>query len=100
MLGSLYLFGTSKIINSPIDFFGLLQLYIEGYLQAMLDTVYRQEYLRVRVIDNQVVLKEIRKFVTDKTHLVYVFILDWNLSLWIVTEFIHCMEELHGIFIW
>lgn len=34
--------------------FGLLQLYIEGYIQAMLDTVYRQEYLRVRVIDNQV----------------------------------------------
>ena len=31
--------------------FGIMQLYIEGYLQAMLDT---QEYLRVRVIDNQV----------------------------------------------
>ncbi|PNY03612.1 hypothetical protein L195_g000019 [Trifolium pratense] len=30
-----------------------LSLYIEGYIQAMLDTVYRQEYLRVRVIDNQ-----------------------------------------------
>lgn len=36
---------------------GLLQLYIEGYIQAMLDTVYRQEYLRVRVIDNQVIVK-------------------------------------------
>jgi len=34
---------------------GLVQLYIEGYIQAMLDTVYRQEYLRVRVIDNQVI---------------------------------------------
>lgn len=33
-----------------------MQLYIEGYLQAMLDTVYKQEYLRVRVIDNQVIL--------------------------------------------
>lgn len=99
MLWCLYLFGPSKIAHLLI-FFGLLQLYIEGYLQAMLDTVYRQEYLRVRVIDNQVVLKEIRKFVIDKTHFVYVFILDWNLSLWIVTEFIHCMEELHGIFIW
>lgn len=31
-----------------------MQLYIEGYLQAMLDTVYKQEYLRVRVVDNQV----------------------------------------------
>lgn len=31
-----------------------MQLYIEGYLQAMLDTLYKQEYLRVRVIDNQV----------------------------------------------
>ncbi|KAL0689230.1 hypothetical protein Bca4012_088908 [Brassica carinata] len=28
-------------------------LYIEGYLQAMLDTMYRQEYLRVKVIDDQ-----------------------------------------------
>ncbi|KAM1156496.1 hypothetical protein ACFX2B_026994 [Malus domestica] len=35
------------------------ELYIEGYLQAMLDTVYRQEYLRVRVIDNQVYLKNL-----------------------------------------
>ena len=35
-------------------FFEMLQLYIEGYLQAMLDTLYRQEYLRVRVLDNQV----------------------------------------------
>ncbi|KAJ0097654.1 hypothetical protein Patl1_28814 [Pistacia atlantica] len=34
-------------------------LYIEGYLQAMLDTMYRQEYLRVRVIDNQVFLKNL-----------------------------------------
>lgn len=31
-----------------------MQLYIEGYLQAMLDTIYKQEYLRVRVVDNQV----------------------------------------------
>lgn len=33
-----------------------MQLYIEGYLQAMLDTIYKQEYLRVRVIDDQVLL--------------------------------------------
>lgn len=32
-----------------------MQLYIEGYLQAMLDTLYKQEYLTVRVIDNQVI---------------------------------------------
>lgn len=30
-----------------------LQLYIEGYLQAMLDVIYKQEYLRVRVIEDQ-----------------------------------------------
>lgn len=30
------------------------QLYIEGYLQAMLDAVFKQEYLTVRVVDNQV----------------------------------------------
>lgn len=30
------------------------QLYIEGYLQAMLDVMYKQEYLRIRVIDDQV----------------------------------------------
>lgn len=42
-------------LKSPTNqLFGNFQLYIEGYLQAMLDTIYRQEYLRVRVIDNQV----------------------------------------------
>lgn len=35
-----------------------MQLYIEGYLQAMLDTIYKQEYLRVRVIENQVLYWE------------------------------------------
>ncbi|CAB4317917.1 unnamed protein product [Prunus armeniaca] len=38
-----------KLDRSPVAD----ELYIEGYLQAMLDTVFRQEYLRVRVIDNQ-----------------------------------------------
>uniref|UniRef100_A0A2N9G322 Vacuolar protein sorting-associated protein 13 VPS13 adaptor binding domain-containing protein n=2 Tax=Fagus sylvatica TaxID=28930 RepID=A0A2N9G322_FAGSY len=38
---------------------GVDELYIEGYLQAMLDTLYRQEYLRVKVIDNQVILKNL-----------------------------------------
>ncbi|KAJ7952892.1 Vacuolar protein sorting-associated protein [Quillaja saponaria] len=44
-----------KLDQSP----GVDELYIEGYLQAMLDTIYRQEYLRVRVIDNQVFLKNL-----------------------------------------
>ncbi|XP_042974875.1 uncharacterized protein LOC122306512 isoform X1 [Carya illinoinensis] len=44
-----------KLDHSP----GVDELYIEGYLQAMLDTLYRQEYLRVRVIDNQVFLKNL-----------------------------------------
>ncbi|KAL0343599.1 UNVERIFIED_CONTAM: hypothetical protein Sangu_1247300 [Sesamum angustifolium] len=39
-----------KLDRSP----GVDELYIEGYLQAMLDTMYKQEYLRVRVIENQV----------------------------------------------
>lgn len=38
---------------------GIDELYIEGYLQAMLDTLYKHEYLRVRVIDDQVVLKNL-----------------------------------------
>lgn len=38
---------------------GIDELYIEGYLQAMLDTIYKQEYLRVRVVDNQVFLKNL-----------------------------------------
>ncbi|KAF8733332.1 hypothetical protein HU200_014936 [Digitaria exilis] len=38
---------------------GLDELYIEGYLQAMLDVMYKQEYLRVRVIDDQVILKNL-----------------------------------------
>ncbi|KAF6166527.1 hypothetical protein GIB67_005389 [Kingdonia uniflora] len=44
-----------KLDQSP----GADELYIEGYLQAMLDSVYQQEYLRVRVIDNQVILKNL-----------------------------------------
>ncbi|XP_042507839.1 uncharacterized protein LOC122083951 isoform X1 [Macadamia integrifolia] len=35
------------------------ELYIEGYLQAMLDTTYKQDYIRVRVIENQVLLKNL-----------------------------------------
>ncbi|XP_076922283.1 uncharacterized protein LOC143584013 [Bidens hawaiensis] len=38
---------------------GIDELYIEAYLQAMLDTMYKHEYLRVRVIDDQVVLKNL-----------------------------------------
>ncbi|GMH25239.1 hypothetical protein Nepgr_027082 [Nepenthes gracilis] len=38
---------------------GVDELYIEGYLQAMLDSTYKQEFLRVRVIDNQVILKNL-----------------------------------------
>ncbi|XP_048138871.1 uncharacterized protein LOC115740159 isoform X2 [Rhodamnia argentea] len=59
VLGSALLEGgpdrTIKLEQSP----GVDELYIEGYLQAMLDTIYKQEYLRVRVIDNQVVLKNL-----------------------------------------
>ncbi|XP_031116040.1 uncharacterized protein LOC116019835 isoform X2 [Ipomoea triloba] len=44
-----------KLDRSP----GVDELYIEGYLQAMLDTIYKQEYLRVRVIENQVILKNL-----------------------------------------
>ncbi|KAI3986024.1 hypothetical protein MKX01_039106 [Papaver californicum] len=44
-----------KLDRSP----GVDELYIEGYLQAMLDALYKQEYLRVRVIDNQVMLKNL-----------------------------------------
>ncbi|KAL9241362.1 hypothetical protein vseg_015482 [Gypsophila vaccaria] len=44
-----------KLDRSP----GVDELYIEGYLQAMLDAIYKQEYLRVRVIDDQVFLKNL-----------------------------------------
>ncbi|XP_010515400.1 PREDICTED: uncharacterized protein LOC104791262 [Camelina sativa] len=46
---------TIKLDRNP----GIDELYIEGYLQAMLDTTYRQEYLRVKVIDDQVFLKNL-----------------------------------------
>ncbi|KZV24988.1 hypothetical protein F511_01958 [Dorcoceras hygrometricum] len=47
-----------KLVRSPgID--EASGLYIEGYLQAMLDTVYKQEYLRVKVTDNVVILKNL-----------------------------------------
>ncbi|ERN17671.1 hypothetical protein AMTR_s00059p00194330 [Amborella trichopoda] len=38
---------------------GVDELYIEGYLQAMLDVLYKQEYLRVKVFDDQVLLKNL-----------------------------------------
>ncbi|CAH9102207.1 unnamed protein product [Cuscuta epithymum] len=38
---------------------GVDELYIEGYLQAMLDTIYKQEYLSVRVLETQVILKNL-----------------------------------------
>ncbi|KAL5987193.1 hypothetical protein ACLOJK_041190 [Asimina triloba] len=38
---------------------GVEELYIEGYLQAMLDVMYKQEYLRVKVIHDQVLLKNL-----------------------------------------
>ncbi|XXG49285.1 hypothetical protein AAC387_Pa02g3508 [Persea americana] len=44
-----------KLDRSP----GVDELYIEGYLQAMLDVIYKQEYLRVRVIEDQVILKNL-----------------------------------------
>ncbi|KAJ4965751.1 hypothetical protein NE237_017600 [Protea cynaroides] len=44
-----------KLDRSP----GVDELYIEGYLQAMLDTIYKQGYLRVRVIENEVLLKNL-----------------------------------------
>ena len=31
-----------------------MQPYIEGYLQAMLDTMFKQDYLRVKVVDDEV----------------------------------------------
>ncbi|CAA2970916.1 uncharacterized protein LOC105177708 isoform X2 [Olea europaea subsp. europaea] len=59
LLGSAFMEGGPdrkiKLDCSP----GVDELYIEGYLQAMLDTMYKQEYLRVRVIENQVVLKNL-----------------------------------------
>ncbi|MCD7448865.1 hypothetical protein HAX54_046959 [Datura stramonium] len=59
LLGSAFMEGGPdrkiKLDRSP----GVDELYIEGYLQAMLDTLYKQEYLRVRVIDNQVILKNL-----------------------------------------
>ncbi|KAJ4788105.1 hypothetical protein LUZ62_039351 [Rhynchospora pubera] len=44
-----------KLDRSP----GLDELYIEGYLQGMLDVSYRLEFLRVRVIDDEVILKNL-----------------------------------------
>ncbi|KAL3690687.1 hypothetical protein R1sor_004338 [Riccia sorocarpa] len=38
---------------------GTDEAYIEGYLQAMLDALFKQNYLRVKVIDDQVILKNL-----------------------------------------
>lgn len=38
---------------------GVDETYIEGYLQAMLDTLFKQDYLRVKVVDDQVLLKNL-----------------------------------------
>ncbi|XP_059063306.1 uncharacterized protein LOC131071412 isoform X6 [Cryptomeria japonica] len=44
-----------KLDNSA----GINEMYIEGYLQAMLDTLYRQVYVKVKVVDDQVILKNL-----------------------------------------
>ncbi|KAI5064102.1 hypothetical protein GOP47_0020772 [Adiantum capillus-veneris] len=44
-----------KLDNSP----GTDETYVEGYLQAMLDTLYQQHYLKVKVVDDQVLLKNL-----------------------------------------
>lgn len=38
---------------------GTDEMYIEGYLQAMLDALFKQDYLRVKVVDDQVLLKNL-----------------------------------------
>ncbi|KAJ7546345.1 hypothetical protein O6H91_08G036400 [Diphasiastrum complanatum] len=38
---------------------GINEAYIEGYLQAILDTLFKQEYLKVKVVDDQVILKNL-----------------------------------------
>lgn len=59
LLGTAFLEGGPdrriKLDRSP----GIDELYVEGYLQAMLDSIYKQEYMRVRVIDDQVILKNL-----------------------------------------
>ncbi|XP_010680975.2 uncharacterized protein LOC104896009 isoform X2 [Beta vulgaris subsp. vulgaris] len=59
LLGTAFLEGGPdrriKLDRSP----GIDELYVEGYLQAMLDAIYKQEYLRVRVVDDQVILKNL-----------------------------------------
>ncbi|XP_031479491.1 uncharacterized protein LOC116250167 isoform X3 [Nymphaea colorata] len=44
-----------KLDHSP----GINEAYVEGYLQAMLDVLYKLEYLKVRVIDDEVLLKNL-----------------------------------------
>ncbi|KAH7673564.1 Vacuolar protein sorting-associated protein 13 [Dioscorea alata] len=44
-----------ELVRSP----GVDEQYIEGYLQAMLDTRYQLEFLRVRVVDDLVYLKNL-----------------------------------------
>ena len=38
---------------------GTEEMYVEGYLQSLLDCLYKQEYLRVKVSDAEVVLKNL-----------------------------------------
>jgi hypothetical protein len=38
---------------------GMDEVYIEGYLQAMLDSMFRQDYLKVKVTDEEVLLKNL-----------------------------------------
>ncbi|GBG91017.1 hypothetical protein CBR_g51675 [Chara braunii] len=38
---------------------GTDEVYVEGYLQAMVDVLFRQEYLRIKVSNDQVILKNL-----------------------------------------
>jgi len=50
--------GSTRIIKLDRNV-GMDEVYIEGYLQAMLDALFKQDYLRVKVSDDQVLLKNL-----------------------------------------
>lgn len=75
------------------------ELYIEGYLQAMLDALFKQNYLRVKVVDDQVLLKNLPPnsvLINEIKQCVKNFLIGEGLLAGESSQAVNSLRRLHG----
>lgn len=75
------------------------ELYIEGYLQAMLDALFRQNYLRVKVVDDKVLLKNLPPnsvMINEIEQCVKNFLIGEGLLAGESSQAVNSLRRLHG----